>query len=100
MPMNWKKLAIFLEEQNQREYIKAQIFLHAKEALFDLDIDEDLFDDYIEHGYKIWAHSSYIQPAHIGDAIYLGLQNSGEVSWEDYKDVIVYGLELRMGQDY
>jgi hypothetical protein len=99
-PMNWKKLATLINEQNYSDYVKAQIYLECQEALFDFSITEEQLDAYIEYGLKVYNNSDFIQPAHIGEAIYLGLNEAHPDDYDEVEDVTVLGFQIRGEQNY
>lgn len=97
--MNWKDLGKLINQQSYSDYVKAQIYVEVQELLFDLNIEEDLLDRYVDYGFKVWENNDYILPTHIGEAIYFGLNDVDPSNWEDIADVVVKGFELR-GESY
>ena len=94
--MHWKKLGQLINEQKYSDYVKAQIYVEIQDLLFDFDhMEEDLLDEYVEYGFKVWENTQHTMPTHIGEAIYIGVSNTDPLDWEDVEDVVVKGFELR-----
>ena len=98
--MHWKKLGLLINEQKYSDYVKAQIFVEIQDLLFDFDhLDEEMLDEYVLYGFKVWEQNDFILPTHIGEAIYIGISNTDPSQWEYVEDVVVKGFELR-GENY
>lgn len=91
--MDYKKLALLIEEQKVETYVKAQIYLELRDLIFE-DYKEDLIDDYVDHGYKLWQNSQYIQPTFIGVAMNEGLRAVSPEEYANIEDVTVFGFSI------